>query len=344
MKFGEKTVKDFGEKRIIKELIKPLANDSVSIGIGDDAAMVDIPNGHKLLVSTDKIPEDLLALQLELMSPREHGRYLAVANISDIVAMGGVPNSILVTAALPNSFKMNYLEDFFKGVIDGCEEYGVKLIGGDLGWATNAVFSATSIGFIVPENVIKRSTVKIGDDLFVSNEIGLFGTALVYYIIAKPKGLILGSIEEELLRSNLCLPKIPIKIVQKLVESQACTSLMDITDGVGMSVQELSSASNVKFLINECKLPVNEVTRKIGEFLNIDYLDILFGIGLDLQVMGTMSSEFSKSIDGVTIIGKAIEGDKNLVERLDGSQIEMPNKGWQHFSVDALNQVKNSIK
>lgn len=344
MKFGELTVKDFGEKRIIKELIKPLANDTVSIGIGDDAAMVDIPQGHKLLVSTDKIPEDLLAIQLEIMSPREHGRYLAVVNISDIVAMGGEPNSILVTAALPNSFKMNYLEEFFKGVIDGCKEYGVKLIGGDLGWATNAVFSATSIGFVKPENVIRRSTVKLGDNLFVSNEIGLFGTALVYYIIAKPKGMILSDTEEELLRSNLCLPKIPVKIVEQLVSSQACSSLIDITDGVGMSVQELSSASQTKFIINENSLPVSEITKKIAKFLEIDYLDILFGIGLDLQVMGTISSDFDNSIDGVTIIGRAIEGNKNKVVRLDNSQIEMPNKGWQHFSVDALNQVKNSIK
>ena len=344
MIYKDLSVKDLGEKRIIKEIIKPIANDDELIGIGDDAAMVDIPPGHKIIVSTDKIPEDLLALQLGLMNPKEHGRYLAVANISDVVAMGAKPTSLLVTAALPNDFKVTYLKDFFEGVVEGCKEYDVKLVGGDLGWATSAMFSATSIGHVFPDKVIKRSTIKNNDLLFVSNEIGLFGSALIYYIVAKPNGLDLSNKEEEILRNSLCKPKIPLNIVKKLVESKVCTSLMDITDGVGMSVIELSNASKINFIIDEGKLPINPITKKIASFLKIDYLDIVFGIGLDLEVMGTTSTN-DKEISGISHIGIARSNlTENTVVRTDGSRIKMPNNGWQHFSTGAMDQVKNSVK
>lgn len=91
------TVRDLGEKRIIAEIIRPLCGKTVvPIGIGDDAAMLAVPAGKNVVVSTDKIPEDLLAIQLGLMDVYHHGRYLATVNISDIAAMGGDPAGLVV--------------------------------------------------------------------------------------------------------------------------------------------------------------------------------------------------------------------------------------------------------
>lgn len=130
------TVRDLGEKRIIAEIIRPLCGKTVvPIGIGDDAAMLAVPAGKNVVVSTDKIPEDLLAIQLGLMDAYHHGRYLATVNISDIAAMGGDPAGLVVTLALPDDFSVSYLTDLYRGLVDGCKEWDISVVGGDLGWA-----------------------------------------------------------------------------------------------------------------------------------------------------------------------------------------------------------------
>lgn len=76
------TLSDFGEKRLLREIVWPLCGDSRAlVGNGDDAVLLSLPEGHGILLSSDKIPEDLVAMQLGLMGPYEYGRYLATVAI-----------------------------------------------------------------------------------------------------------------------------------------------------------------------------------------------------------------------------------------------------------------------
>ena len=134
-------VSDWGEKRIIREIIGPICNSpAIEIEVGDDAAVLNFPAGQQIVISCDKIPEDLLALQLGLMDPFSHGRYLATVNLSDIAAMGGQPLGLLCTLAIPDTFELEYLRAFVEGFAAGGAEWSTPVVGGDTGWASSVCF------------------------------------------------------------------------------------------------------------------------------------------------------------------------------------------------------------
>lgn len=339
------TVRDLGEKRIIEEIIKPICGPSnVRLGIGDDAAMLAVPFGKSLVVSTDKIPEDLLAVQLGLMDAFHHGRYLATLNISDIAAMGGEPAGLLVTLALPEDFSADYLADFYRGLAAGCSEWNCSVIGGDLGWGGSVCMSATSLGFVDPDMVLKRSGAQIGDSVFVTGTIGAFNTALLYFIVAKPQGLVVNEMDELFLKEKLVRPVAQVRKGLALAASRLCTSCMDITDGVGRAIFEFTRASNVSVVIEEDALPLHPTAAKVATFLQMEVYDVVFGMGLDLQLMGTVRVRAGKlpSIlsDEIYIVGSVVEQGTNALRTHEGALVEIPQRGWEHFTGKAMEVVK----
>ncbi len=338
------TVSDLGEKRLIREIIAPICGvPTAGLGIGDDAAMVDLPEGTSLLISTDKIPEDLLALQLGLMSPFEHGRYLAQVNISDVAAMGGRPLGLLANFALPNDFSLEYLKQFFQGFVSGGAEWDIPVIGGDIGWGSAPCFTATVFGCVEKHKVLTRSGASVGDGVFVSGPIGGFGTALAYFAVAKKQGFHLSEDYEKYLLEKLVHPTAKVEAARLLAETSICTSCMDVTDGFRQTVAELTEASGVGFTIDEDRLPVHPVTLEVAKFLNIKPTEIVFGIGLDLELAGTLSCKANSlpaNLAGkVIVIGTVNDDGQNVLRVKSGETVPLPGVGWQHFIGDAMSLI-----
>jgi thiamine-monophosphate kinase len=330
-----KTVADLGEKRIVREIVKPIfRGNSAAVGVGDDSAILNFPSGERLVISTDKIPEDLLSLQLGLMRPSDHGRYLAAVNVSDIAAMGGKPLALVCMLALPNGFSLTYLEEFLSGLAAAGEKWGAPVVGGDTGWGSCICMAATAVGSIEPHLALLRSTARPGDQVFVSGTVGGFGTALAYFIVANQLGLRLRTEWEDWLKERLVRPEPRIKIGRTLALSGKCTSCIDITDGVGQSLRELSEASNVEFCVDVNALPIHPSTFAVAEFLNRPVEHLVFGIGLDLELIGTFQAEKSLPPD-LTAIGTIRDGSGVSLRYSNGTRpLDIP--GWQHFSGSAM--------
>jgi thiamine-monophosphate kinase len=335
-------VADLGEKRIIREIIRPACqNPSVEVGVGDDAAIVDFRPGRRLVISTDKIPEDLLAIQLGLMDAFHHGRYLATVNISDIAAMGAQPLGLLCTLALPNTFEVEYLKSFMKGFVAGGAEWNVPVVGGDTGWGSSVCVSAAAFGAIEPGYALIRSGAKVGDRIFVSGDIGGFGAALAYFIVARPKGLHLSEVEERWLRDRLIRPVARVDVGRTLVASGLCTSCIDVTDGVGQSLREIAEASRVCLQVDFESLPVHEITSRVANMLGCGLEKIVFGIGLDLELLGTVAAQQSSSLPtGLRYFGKVIHGEPGVVINYGTRKGTLPVAGWQHFTGSAMDVVR----
>lgn len=333
------TVSHLGEKRIVREIIKPICTSGrACVGVGDDSAVLDFPAGEQLLASTDKIPEDLLAIQLGLMSAFQHGRYLAIVNISDIAAMGGKPIGLLCTLVLPNGFSLEYLRQFMRGFVAGGAEWNVPVVGGDTGWGSSACFSATALGSVESGRALLRSGAQPGDKIFVSGTVGGFGTALAYFIAAKPSGFALSNDEEAWLKHKLVNPTARVDIGRVLSQTGTCTSCMDITDGVGQSLRELAEASDLHFVVYPDRLPVSPITHKVANFLGKKTQDIVFWIGLDLELIGTVTA-VSRQPD-LHLIGEVREG-RNQVSVCDGEHVSpLDIEGWQHFVGSAMEMVR----
>lgn len=332
-------MKDVGEKELLKKYVWPLCDTfSSRVRIGDDAAFIPNFAPCGLVVSTDKIPEDLLAVRYEIMTSWEHGRYLAQVNISDVASMGAKPLALVASLAFPKDYEVEEFVKFMEGLASGCRESGTKFIGGDLGSGSVPYFSGTAFGEVEEGACLTRTDARCGNEIFVSGSVGGFGAALAYFGVAKPAGLILSEDKEAILRGRLCQPRARWELGLALGSLDGVTACMDVTDGLRQSVDELANASGVGFVLDFESIPLEEGVRDVAELIGIGVEELAFGIGLDLELLGTCERGVNLPA-GTTKIGCVEECQHGLM--YSGGVVErFPGEGWQHFVHSADSMIK----
>src|SRR5260221_6622715 len=146
-------------------------NSSSLKGIGDDAAVIDIGK-ENLLISTDMLIEgphfDLSYV------PLQHLGYKAVAvNVSDIAAMNGRPEQIVVSLGLSNRFSLEAVDALYEGIKSACKNYKVDLVGGDTTSSpAGLVISITVIGRAEKEKTVLRGGAKANDIICATGDLG----------------------------------------------------------------------------------------------------------------------------------------------------------------------------
>ncbi|MEK7293724.1 MAG: thiamine-phosphate kinase, partial [Nitrospirota bacterium] len=136
---------------------------SIVLGIGDDTAIIKPPPGRHLLLTTDLLTEDI-HFTLSTATYEDIGYKAAVANLSDIAAMGGTPHALAVSIAIPSSGTVSDMDKLYRGLMAACRPYGVSLIGGDTSASRHGLFvSVTLTGYVAPKRVLRRDGARIGD-------------------------------------------------------------------------------------------------------------------------------------------------------------------------------------
>src|SRR5436309_14797785 len=121
-----------GEFRLIRHLRRRFGQTGRAVlrGIGDDAAVIRPSSGHALLLTTDLLAEGI-HFDLRTASFEDIGYKAAVANLSDIAAMGGRPQYMLVAVAIPASRTSSDVDRLYRGMMRACRLHKVELVGGD---------------------------------------------------------------------------------------------------------------------------------------------------------------------------------------------------------------------
>ena len=103
-------LKDLGEDAFLRELQRrfPAAGPKAVLGIGDDAAILDPPEGERLLLTTDSLVEGV-HFSRRWMPPRYLGRKAVAVNASDIAAMGGEALYLLLSLGVPRDSEVEPL-------------------------------------------------------------------------------------------------------------------------------------------------------------------------------------------------------------------------------------------
>ena len=130
-KSGRTELAAIGEFGLIEEIAKSieLTNPESIKGIGDDAAIIDFA-GEVTVASTDMLLEGI-HFDLSYV-PLQHLGYKAVAvNVSDIAAMNGKPEQIVIALGFSNRFSVEAIDSLYSGIKAACENYNVDLVGGD---------------------------------------------------------------------------------------------------------------------------------------------------------------------------------------------------------------------
>jgi len=167
------SINDFGKFGLINHLTSDVkkSNKSTIIGIGDDSAVIN--SGKNLtLVTTDLLLE---GIHFNLIyTPLRHLGYKAVIRaISDIYAMNGTPEQVMIALGLSSKFNLEQVEDFYEGISLACEKYQVDLVGGDITSSlTGMTIGVTAVGVAEKNSLVRRNGARANDLICVTGDFG----------------------------------------------------------------------------------------------------------------------------------------------------------------------------
>jgi len=139
-------------------------NPSTHLGIGDDCALLSIPEGFELAVTADTMVENVHFFAGT--DPELLGYKLLAVNLSDLAAMGAKPVSVTLALTLPKVDE-NWLTAFASGFLKLAERYSVDLIGGD---TTSGPLTLTvqAMGLVPKGQALRRSAATPGDFIYMT--------------------------------------------------------------------------------------------------------------------------------------------------------------------------------
>ncbi len=294
---------------------------NIVVGAGeDDCAVLDTGGEDYLLVTTDMLhrktdfPPQMTGRQIGWMS--------VAVNLSDLASKGARPSGIVMAMGIPPDTEVEFIEEIVKGM-DGCaSKYGTQIIGGDTDAHDELTMVGTALGMVKKEQLIRRSGAKPGDLVCVTGHLGTAGAALIALETKKTVS--------DAIMNALFEPLPGIYEGMALAASLSVTSMMDISDGLALSLHDMSRAGGVGFSIFENRLPVLPDVKSLlkGEEL----LEVEVFAGGDFGLLFTVSQEKldrAREACPLTVIGEVIEKGV-FIERAGGRE-ELKARGYEHF-------------
>ncbi len=334
------TVGDVGEKWLIENVVRPEFDLPYPARyIGDDCALLQVPDGEDILASTDRVPADLTAFRLGLLGYGGLGRYLAVLNLSDIASCGGRPVGLLLNLGLPQSIPVSAVREFCIGFHNLAASFGARVVGGDITSSSELSVSATSLGTVPRGAALRRCGARPGDVVFLSRPLGLTPAAFKYFLSEphdRPRHI---RQWEELFTRQFTSLEPMLHLGARLRESGQCSACMDNTDGVAQSLLELAQESQVQVVVDEKMLRMHTPVLDVAGWARAEPGLFAMGPGADFSLIGALRP--TPASDAL-----AVELSLEIIGRVEGGsgvQIATPTgtkplqvKGWDYFRTALL--------
>ena len=334
-----KNKSELGEFSFIEKITKnfEIKNSESLLGVGDDSAIIESSKLH-MLVSKDLLVE---GIHFDLSyTPLKHLGYKSViVNLSDIYAMNGIPKQIVVGIAISNRFKIESIEELYKGIKLACEKYKIDLVGGDTTTSQSGLtISITVLGQVKKETVVKRSGAKKNDLIVVTGDLG--AAYLGLQVLKREKEIFLANpgVQPKLEGYDYILqrqlkPEAPKKYFEILNEIGVIpTSMIDISDGLSSELLHISKSSRVSVKIYEDKIPIDYTVMNKAAELNLNPIFCALNGGEDYELLFTIDQkEYSKleKDPDFTIIGHITDkSEGNFFITNDNQAHELTAQGW----------------
>lgn len=319
----------YNEFKIIKKYFNKIkTKDNVIKGIGDDCAIVKIPNGQIISISTDTLVEGIHFLRN--ISPIDLGYKAIAVNLSDLAAMGSKPKWLTLSLTIPK-INTTWLKDFSQSLLKTVNKYDMQLIGGD---TTQGPLSITIsvFGYNFKKQILFRHGAKIGDLIYVTGTLGASAAGLA--ILQKKIILRKKNICKFLIKKHLHpYPRIPQGIALRKIAHSA----IDISDGLLVDLRHILYESQCGADINLNKIPVSNILKK--NFYPKTWLDWALNGGEDYELCFTVP-EFKKNILKKTLnkikvpytcIGRITKYKNKFNIFKNGKKIKYTINGYDHF-------------
>jgi len=325
-----KTIDELGERETIERilgLITPMPSNPLPPW--EDASAIALSEGLVAVLKTDMlvwstdVPPGMRAVDV--------GWKAVVMNFSDLAAKGVRPQAFLASLALPRGTPIQVVEELIRGMDEAARHYDAYFLGGDTNEGGEIIVSGVAYGVAERGRLMRRSGARPGDMLASTGPFG--ATAAAFKILLE--GLEApGDLRRRLVEA-VYRPKARVMEGVALAESGVVTASIDSSDGLAMSLHDLSKSSGVGFRVE--RLPLSEEAAEFAELHGLDSWELALYGGEEYELIFTLRPgdvdvvrETLRRVGcDLVEIGVATE-DRRLIY-VDGGEERPIGRGWEHF-------------
>lgn len=310
-------VEQVGEFGLIERIRRRIGTvRGVKTGIGDDAAVLNIPRTRRaMLFTVDNVVE---GVHFEPgTAPELVGRKALARSLSDIAAMGGRPDCALVSLGLTRHMSLETVDRIVEGLLRLAKSCRVNIVGGDITRSPARLFISVAVtGWSSRQGAVLRSTAANGQQIYVTGFLG--GSGAGKHLTFKPR------IEE----------------AQWLARRRIAGAMIDLSDGLVCDLRHVLEESGKGALLFEEKIPVSPAARRMERRSSARALNRALWDGEDYELLFTSAKpadlwtgSFQRRFGlKATCIGR-ITGEPGMIrmESGYGQDREITGKGFEHF-------------
>lgn len=295
----------------------PTARDDVIIGPGDDGAVLAVPEGHELILTTDTLvagrhfPEDTPAADI--------GWKAVAVNLSDLAAMGAEPGWLTVAMTVPNDDQA-WLSEFVRGLSEALVAHDAVLVGGDLTRGP-LTLSVQAAGTLPAGTALRRDGAQPGDAVAVTGTLGDAALALRRWPCA------IETDDEHALRARLTRPE-PRLLMGRSLRGLAHAAI-DLSDGLLADLGHITEASGVGAVIQADVLPTSPAFDTLCPHEQQQGYQLTGGDDYELCVTGPPNA--LAAMLGLHIIGHIDTGEGVRAVNAHGENVDTARSGYNHF-------------
>jgi len=325
------TAGEVGERALIERMLKHITPmPGMPVPFWDDVMAVSLGDGRAAVLNTD-----MLVWETDVprgMTPHQAARKAVVMNFSDLAAKGVKPMAFLPSLGIPRDLEVEAVEEMARGFEEGAREYGGYVIGGDTNESGDIIISGVALGVAPEDTIMKREGARPGDVLATTGPFGL--TAAAFKILLEgheaPEEL------RETLVESVYTPKARVDAGIALASTGAVTASIDSSDGLAISLYDLSGSSGVGFTV--MALPTTPEVEAFAELHDMNPIDLILYGGEEYELVFTVKPEGLKEArEALNALGcdlhviGTVTAEKEIKMIVDGVESPIERGGWEHF-------------
>jgi thiamine-monophosphate kinase len=346
------------------------SSSRVTVGMGDDCAILRPRAGHEILVTTDFTLETV-HFRREWHTPESVGHRCLARGLSDLAAMGSQPLAAFLSLALPAELVRNragqpsWRQRFFEGFLSLADKYNVPLAGGDTAQSPliqtassrrnrqNSRHPATGlaladivlVGTAPCDRSLRRSTANAGDRIYVTGYLG-GAVAELAQLETNPRRFRMATSATAAIgvpnpHPHL-FPEPRLAVGAWLLKNRRASSAIDISDGLSTDLDHLCEESDLAAILDAVAIPIHPIAQRAAGLDRDKALQFALHGGEDYELLFTASPKVKVPLRiagvPVTCIGemrlhKFRASRVLLAEAVDGRKRtrSLLAGGWEHF-------------
>jgi len=333
------SVSSLGERALI-ERVRARAGTPppwVSLGIGDDAAVLQPARGTSDVLTADTLI-DGVHFRRAWTAPQAIGHKALATSLSDLAAMGAAPRGALLSLALPGDLPLDDFDAIVDGFVRLGAETGTPLIGGNLTRTPGPLtLDTTAIGAIRPRRLLTRGGGKAGDELYVTGTLGAAAAGLAMLDGGVARATLAPA--EVACVDRYERPRAQLRCGTIVGRRQAARACMDLSDGLADAAAQIAAASGTGCIVEAERLPIAEGAASWATRMSRDPIELALSGGEDYELLFAVSPRGRRKFFGamkrcadvpVTLVGRLTSESGARCQR--GDRVVSLSQGFSHFA------------